>query len=264
MRCHHCRLHWCYMIIFLVWPVLASANSSTPALMRVGTILHIQSDHPAVLLLNKAYAELGLEMRLELLPTERVLRELKRGELLDATVVATRAIENSNLGLLRVPVPIYQLEFSVFSRDPSLKFSDWSQLQSYNVVMIKGMAVVKQFLEQTPGQQIEAVLSIEQALRHLELGRNQLAVLPKFEAEAMLNKLQLKKVSVLSPPLAVEPAYHYVHPKHRVLVVPLTRVLSRLTGRSIEVVQQPVATSVAFTKPGRAAGLMQAVKITSL
>jgi hypothetical protein len=58
--------------------------------------------------------------------------------------------------------------------------------------MITGMAAVKQRLEQTTGQQIEAVNSIEQALRRLELGRNQLAVLPKFEAEAMLNKLQLK------------------------------------------------------------------------
>jgi polar amino acid transport system substrate-binding protein len=264
MKCHHSWLHWCYMLILLVWPVLTSANSPTPPLMRVGTMLHIQSDHPAVLLLNKAYAELGFKMQLELLPAERALRESKRGELLDATLVASRAIEQSNLGLLRVPVMIYQLEFSVFSSDPKLKFSDWRQLQPYNVVMINGMVAVKHFLEQTPGQKIEAVLSIEQALRQLELGRNQLAVLPKFEAEAMLNKLQLKKVSVLSPPLAVEPAYHYVHPKHQLLVEPLTRVLSRLTGQPVEVVQQPVATSVVLMQRSRAAGLMQAVKNNQL
>ncbi len=100
--------------------------------------------------------------------------------------------------------------------------------------MIQGMAAVQLRLEQTPGQQIEAVLSIEQALRRLELGRNQLAVLPKFEAEAMLNKLQLKKVRALTPSLAVVPVYHYLHPKYQSLVAPLARVLSRLTGQQVE------------------------------
>ncbi len=106
--------------------------------------------------------------------------------------------------------------------------------------MIKGMYAVQFRLEQMPGQQIEAVMSIEQALRQLELGRNQLAVLPKFEAEAMLNKLQLKKVRALTPSLAVVPAYHYLHPKHQSLVEPLAIVLSRLTGHPIE----PAVTAV--------------------
>jgi polar amino acid transport system substrate-binding protein len=131
-------------------------------------------------------------------------------------------------------VPIYQLEFAVFSNLPDLKITEWSQLQPYNVVMIKGMLAVQQQLEQRPGQQIEAVMSLEQALRQLELGRNHLAVLPKFEAEAMLNVLQLKKVRVLSPSLAVVPAFHFVHSKHKSLVAPLTKVLARLTGQPIE------------------------------
>jgi len=57
------------------------------------------------------------------------------------------------------------------------------------------LAAAQLRLEQTPGQQMETVLLIELALRRLELGQNQLAVLPKFAAEAMLNKLQLKKSS---------------------------------------------------------------------
>jgi len=209
--------------------LIRPAQAEAAALIHAGTILQIQSSHPAVVLLTQAYAELGMTMQLELLPAERALRELKRGELLDATVAATRMIERQSPELLRVPVCVYQLEFAVFSTDPTLHFNQWSQLLPYSVLMITGMAAVEYYLQQTPGQQIESVLSLEQALRRLELGRNQLAVLPKFEAEAMLNKLQLKNVSVLSPPLAVEPAYHYLHPQHQSLLEPLTRVLSRLT-----------------------------------
>jgi len=83
------------------------------------------------------------------------------------------------------------------------------------------------------GQQIETVLSIALALCRLELRQNQLAVLPKFAAEAMLNKLQLKKVRTLTPPLPVVPACHYLHPKHQSLVKPLARVLCRLTGKPV-------------------------------
>lgn len=264
MKCHLRQLHLYCFVIFLWLPAFCGAATAVSGQMRVGTILQIQPDHPTVQLVQRAYAELGFEMQLEMLPTERALRELRRGVLLDANLAATRIFEKNNPDLLRIPVMIYQLEFSVFSNDPGLSFSDWSQLQPYKVMMITGMVAVQHYLEKNSGQQIEAVLSIEQALRRLELGRNQLAVLPKFEAEAMLNKLQLKKVSVLAPSLAVVPAYHYVHPKHQSLVEPLTRVLSRLTGQPIETVLQPVATSAVLTDRGSDSALKKAVKINRL
>lgn len=244
----------CWLKLLLVPGValtsLQGAAAGTAALMRVGTILQIQPDHPTVQLMQRAYAELGITMQLELMPTDRAVLEMNRGELLDANLAASRAFEKNNPALLRVPVIIYQLEFCVFSNDPSLQFTDWAQLRPYRVVMIQGMVAVKLRLEQTPGQQIEAVMSIEQALRRLELGRNQLAVLPKFEAEAMLNKLQLKKVRALTPSLAVVPAYHYLHPKHQSLVEPLARVLSRLTGQPVESAAAAVAPSDLTTGKG--------------
>ena len=101
------------------------------------------------------------------------------------------------------------------------------------------MVAVKQQLELNSGQQVVAVMSMEQALRQLELGRNKLAVLPKFEAEAMVKKLQLKNVQVVAPSLMVTSAYHYVHQKHQALVAPLSKVLSRLTGQQIEPERPP-------------------------
>lgn len=234
----------------MLLPALCSAKTTASGVMRVGTILHIQPDHPTVLLMHQAYAELGIKMQLELMPTERAVLEMNRGELLDANLAATRVFEKNNPDLLRVPVPIYQIELCVFSHNPQLNITEWSQLLPYRVVMLKGMYAVHFRLEQMPGQQIEAVMSIEQALRRLELGRNQLAVLPKFEAEAMLNKLQLKKVRALTPSLAVMPAYHYLHPKHQSLVEPLAIVLSRLTGQPIEPAVTAVASSVLATGNG--------------
>ncbi|MBU2178524.1 MAG: hypothetical protein KJ930_03740 [Gammaproteobacteria bacterium] len=224
----------CMFWLFLTLPLFGRANDIAPRpVMRVGTILQIQLDHPVVKLMHNAYAELGIEMQLELMPTERALRELNRGVLLDATLAATVAMEKNNPKLLRVPVVIYALEWSVFTADPALQINDWSQLNAYRVLMIQGMVAVEQRLLQNPDQQFEAALSLEQALRRLDIGRNQLAVLPKFEAEAMLNKLQLTKVRAMTPSLSKVPAYHYVHPKHRSMVEPLARVLSRLTGQPI-------------------------------
>jgi polar amino acid transport system substrate-binding protein len=218
---------------------------ATLPVIRVGTILQIQQDHPVVRLMRQAYAELEMNMELELMPAERVFRELKLGRLLDATLAATQSVETKNPDLVRVPVVIYNLELSVYSSDPKLKITEWSELQPYHVVVLKGVAAVQQQLAHNQDQQIEAVLSIQQALRLVELGRNELAVLPKTEAEAMLNKLQLKKVRVLTPSLSVIPAYHYVHNKNRAFVQPLAQILSKLTGHPIEQNELPEATSAA-------------------
>jgi len=205
--------------------------------IRVVSLLQLKADHPTVLLLQQAYRQLGLEMRLDLMPIDRATLELNRGVLVDAALVAASSFAKFNPGLLKVPVPIYQLDLRVFSRDPTLSIRRWQDLRPYQVMFLQGMTSVALRLQQHQMQDQFEVLSMGQALQRLALGRNQLAILPKAEAEAMLSELRLEKVFMAAEPLEVMPAYHYLHPKHQHLVVPLTQVLSRLTGIAAEVEQ---------------------------
>ena len=86
----------CGWVLCMLTPFASDIASADVQEIRVGTILHIQSDHPTVQLMTKAYAELGLDMTLERLPTERAILEMNRGELLDANLAATRIFEVHN------------------------------------------------------------------------------------------------------------------------------------------------------------------------
>lgn len=220
----------CFLLLCSLW------LHATPVI-RVVTILQLKPDHPTVQLLQQAYQQLGLQMRLDLMPIDRATLELNRGVLVDATLVAAESFAKLNPQLLKVPVPIYQLELRVFSRDPALRVQSWQELRPYQVMFLQGMTSVELRLQQHQVPQQFEVLSIGQALRRLALGRNQLAVLPKAEAEAMLSELKLAQVFMAAEPLEVMPAYHYLHPKHQHLVAPLTQVLSRLTGIAAEAEQ---------------------------
>lgn len=202
--------------------------------MRVSTIQNIQADHPALLLMQRAYLELGIQMELSHMAADRALLELKKGELIDATLGAILLFESLHPELVRVPVPIYQMELAVFTADAGMQTVDWQILRNQPVIYVQGMQSVLFTLKQHQVSRAEAVLSLEQALKRLELGRDRFAVLPKFEAEAMLKKLQLHKVRQLEPLLARMKLYHYVHEKRRDLVAPLSEVLARLTGQAIE------------------------------
>lgn len=221
---------FCFGCFLMLCSLLVHA---TPVI-RVVTILQIKPDHPTVLMLQQAYQQLGLEMRLDLMPLDRATLELNRGVLVDATLVAAQSFAKLNPKLIKVPVPIYQLDLRVFSSDPTLRIQSWQDLRPYQVMFLQGMTSVELRLQQHQVQEQFEVLSLGQALQRLALGRNQLAVLPKAEAEAMLSELRLAKVFMAAEPLEVMPVYHFLHPKHQHLVAPLTQVLSRLTGVAVE------------------------------
>jgi len=212
----------------------AADNHHLPSQMRVVTILNIAPDHPAVLLMQQAYQQLGISMLMSHMAADRAMLELKKGQLVDATLGAIIGYEKQYPELARVPVAIYQLDLALFTSDPSMQNANWQSLRSKQVTYVQGMQSVLLTLQQHQISQTEAVLSLEQALKRLDLGRDRYAVLPKFEAEAMLKKLQLAKVRQLQPMLTRVKLYHYVHRQHLALVAPLSEVLARLTGQAIE------------------------------
>ncbi len=197
-------------------------------------MLNIAPDHPLVLLMQQAYLAQGITMQMSHMAADRTVLELKRGELIDATLGAIILFESLYPQWVRVPVPIYQMELALFTADDSIHQADWQMLRRQKVLYVQGMQSVLMTLKQHQITEVESVLSLEQALKRLDLSRDRFALLPKFEAEAMLKKLKLAKVRQLEPMLARLTLYHYVHQKHRHLVGPLSQTLSRLTGQPIE------------------------------
>jgi polar amino acid transport system substrate-binding protein len=167
-------------------------------------------------------------MQLETMPLERLRLEATRGVLVDGNLAAASTLQQVIPQLIRIPVQVYQLELSVFVRGPEPQPAQWADLRALRVVYLAGMLSVEARLQQHQVKSLTAALSLEQALQYLAKGRVDVAVLPRAEAEYVLQQQPVSGVHAVLPPLEVLPMYHYIHQKHQALVGPLTAQLTQL------------------------------------
>jgi polar amino acid transport system substrate-binding protein len=196
--------------------------------MHIGTLMQISSQHPVVLKVQQAYQNIGLQMQLETMPLERLQLEAARGVLLDGNLAAAANLQQVIPQLIRIPVQVYQLELTAFVRTSWLKPTHWADLQMMRVTYMAGMLSVEARLQQHQIKAATVALTLEQALQYVAKGRVDVAVLPKAEAEYVLQQMKVRQVQAVQPALELLPMYHYIHQKHQALVGPLTAQLEKL------------------------------------
>ena len=190
--------------------------------------MQISSQHPVVLKVQQAYQNIGLQMQLETRPLERLQLEAARGVLLDGNLAAAATLQQVIPQLIRIPVQVYQLELTAFVRASWLKPTHWADLQMMRVTYMAGMLSVEARLQQHQIKAATVALTLEQALQYVAKGRVDVAVLPKAEAEYVLQQMKVQQVQAVQPALELLPMYHYIHQKHQALVGPLTAQLEKL------------------------------------
>jgi polar amino acid transport system substrate-binding protein len=181
-----------------------------------------------VLKVQQAYQNIGLQMQLETMPLERLQLEAARGVLLDGNLAAAANLQQVIPQLIRIPVQVYQLELTAFVRTSWLKPTHWADLQMMRVTYMAGMLSVEARLQQHQIKAATVALTLEQALQYVAKGRVDVAVLPKAEAEYVLQQMKVRQVQAVQPALELLPMYHYIHQKHQALVGPLTAQLEKL------------------------------------
>jgi polar amino acid transport system substrate-binding protein len=212
---------------------VAAATAPPPAalpVLYVATLQQLQPDHPVAKLVGQAYQNIGVRMQLEALPLERTRLELSRGRWLDANLAAAATFAAVAPELIRIDVPVYQLELAVFSRADRGLSADVSQLKGQQVAYLHGMHLIEVMLHKQGVLRLQPVTTLSQILQGLDKGRYDAAVLPRREAEAMIKQLKLSQVVWHPPILTTIPLYHYLHRKHQRLLEPLTAQLRLLTG----------------------------------
>lgn len=216
------RIGLCSLSLFSLW------SAAETDVMHIGTLMQVSPQHPVVIKVRQAYQNIGLQMQLETMPLERLRLEATRGVLIDGNLAAAATLQQVIPQLIRIPVQVYQLELTAFVREPHLKPKHWADLQSLRVSYMAGMLSVEARLQKHQIKMLTAALTLEQALQYVAKGRVDVAVLPKAEAEYVLQHLNLQEVQAVLPALEQLPLYHYIHQKHQALVGPLTEQLTQL------------------------------------
>lgn len=194
----------------------------------VGASNNLPVDHPSILLMDKAYQQLGYQMKLVVMPLERSAYESNKGSMLDAELSRTAEAAAILPNMIRVKVPIGHIRITAFARDPDIQVTNWQSLGIWRVDVLRGIYLAKINMQ---GQQYTEVNTISQAIQRLLSGRADIAVLLGDETEWLLKQQANHGIHAISPDLAKTEIFHYVHERHAALVPELEAALRQLTAQ---------------------------------
>jgi len=199
---------------------------ATARQIDVGASNNLPLDHPSILLMEKAYQQLGYQMKLVVMPLERSAYESNKGLMLDAELSRTAEAATMLPNMVRVKVPIGHIRITAFSRDPAIQIRNWRSLDIWRVDVLRGIYLAKINMQ---GQQYTEVNTIPQAIQRLLSGRADIAVLLGDETEWLLKQQAYQGIYTIAPDLAKTEIFHYVHERHAALVPQLEAALRQLT-----------------------------------
>jgi len=189
-------------------------------------------------IVREAYRRLGIHLVVHKLPGERTLLYANDGTM-DGELYRKMGMEQEYPNLVIVPVPLQVYEIVIFSHGKSFVVSGWESLRPYTLGFKRGIKIVQ---EKTRGMRVEAVPTLPQAFEKMMMGRTDLVLGNRSSGMAVIKALNLDGVTVLEPPLASFPVFHYLNKKHEDLVPRLTLVLREMQAdKTIERIQKSVS-----------------------
>ena len=216
---------YCFMCAF------SSASLAAPVITLSTTDVISNYFHTAEMtgladeVLAEAFRLIGFELEVVILPTERSLKMAKDG-LVDGELMRTRAIEKEYPSLIRVPEPLVDVEFSVFSNTPIDLTNGWSSLAGKSVGLVIGMKIIEKNVPKDA--QVSGVKSIEQLFGMLNRGRVDYVVMPRGIGQDFLQDNGLSHILISDQALVSVPAFTYLHLKHASLAPRLEEAIRKV------------------------------------
>lgn len=214
-------MKWLCTLGLLLFPCVLRAESISLSAPENAPIQDV-----SVLVLTKAYSKLNLKIRVDYIPNKRALRSANQG-VYDGEVSRVKGASKQFKNLIMVPVPINILYGQSFAVDSSLEINAWGDLQNYSLICVRGVKFVEFALKQHGLTCFEAG-STKIALKMVQMGRYDVAVLPKINGLKFIHEEDLKGVYPVGKELAQLELFHFLHKKNKHLLAPLTKVLSEM------------------------------------
>lgn len=215
-----------------------SALAQDNKTMQVSTLLEPDpATAIAQRILADAYRRLGLNLAVRYLPGERSLRSANNGEM-DGELYRKLGMERDYPNLIIVPVPLLTYEIVIFTNGTSFPVNGWESLRPFTIGYVKGIKIIEQ---NTVGMKTEIAATMRQAFLKMSVGRSDVVVANRASGLAVLKELKMSDITVLNPPLATFPVFHYLNKQHESLVPKLTAVLQQMQkDKTIEHIQKAV------------------------
>jgi len=206
------------MVLLLGMAGMVHATTSTVRLVTQEYPPYIQTadgsvDGVAVRVVSRAFAKLGYDVEIEVLPWARALYKVRTG-LADGIFTIFKTSERETFLDYSQQV-LFQQEIRVVHRSNVRIFED--AIQSFDFGAYSSVCVINQFsygsridtaLAQNQFDQVLRLTLAPQCLRMLESGRARLWISNYFGARALINQLNMKDMVTINPhPIEDTPSY---------------------------------------------------------
>ena len=186
------------------------------------------------LILAKAYAQLGYQLKFLSLSPEQGILESSSGRTDGETFRTIEGAKNyPDLIRVNVPVGITRLQAYTVRRDIKILAADpVASLAPYTFGILKGHKAIEVLTTGMKNRQIFA--NQDEAITALGEKKVDLVILSPAVAKAALAKSKYSKaITVLEPPIYVDNLYHFIHKKHQDLVPKLEVVLKEFQSKGV-------------------------------
>jgi polar amino acid transport system substrate-binding protein len=173
---------------------------------------------------TEAFRRVGVELRLIKLPAERGLLNANAG-IEDGDLTRIAGLETRYPNLVRVPEKLADWEFAAFSKDATIP-ATWEAIRQRAVGHVKGWKIYEQAV--AGAERVTTTDDPEQLFRLLDLGRIEVALYERWLGLALAQRLGIKNVRLLSPPLARREMFVYLNRSHAALAPQLAQALREL------------------------------------
>jgi len=138
--------------------------------------------------------------------------------------------------LVRVPVPVIEIDFVSFFKGASLKLAGtgyWQALKPFEVGVVSGWKILEFGLQKHPPRKLYTLSSPKSLFEMLERDRIQVATIGRLVGYRAILDMQLTGLHVAEPPLVSRPLYLYLNKRHVDLVPQLTRQLQAMQDEGV-------------------------------
>lgn len=137
-----------------------------------------------------------------------------------------KGLSSSYLNLVCVQESFGNFTFGAFTRDDRIKIDGWSSLSGLNVAYIHGWKIFDNNVKS--GASVTRVKNAEFLFKLLDANRADAVLMTKLAGYDMIQKLGLKKIRFIEPPLALKPNFFYLNKRHASIVPALEQTLREL------------------------------------
>jgi polar amino acid transport system substrate-binding protein len=232
-----------YLRSWNAFVVAAALCACTPAMaappaekrtIKLPVVVSGVSATKARVVLQQAYAAIGIEVVLVSMPGERALIESTRGAM-DGEIVRTALVEQDYPQLLRVPVPLYFFSISTLVRNeagavaPSLEDAQ----KMHRVGVVRGLKATE--IAVRGWDNLTVANNVETALKMLRAKRFDVLVAPTEATLASMRTHNLPDDAFKLRTVMTMPAYHYLNQKNATLIPAIGAELTKLKGKQASV-----------------------------